>query len=78
MSRKMQKVVTGLTMAVLVLTSTGCVKRIKTAGGTEIDFVTGADISFGLNGVDTVNNNRGIKPGSSGFVQPATKGQEGY
>lgn len=34
------------------------------SGDTRIDFITGADITMGANGVDTINNNRGIVPGS--------------
>ncbi len=30
------------------------------SGDTVIKFVTGADISLGANGIDTVDNNRGI------------------
>lgn len=30
------------------------------SGDTKIDFITGVDFGFGMNGVDTVNNNRGI------------------
>lgn len=41
---------------------TGCVKHIETSGGTKIDFVTGLDVGASLNGVDTVQNERGIKP----------------
>ena len=34
------------------------------SGDTRIDFITGADITMGANGVDTINNNRGIVPGN--------------
>lgn len=34
------------------------------SGETRIDFITGADLTVGANGVDTINNNRGIVPGS--------------
>lgn len=40
----------------------GCVKRIETSGGTKIDFITGFDVGASLNGIDTVQNQRGIKP----------------
>lgn len=30
------------------------------SGDTKIDFITGVDFGFGMNGIDTVNNNRGI------------------
>ena len=36
------------------------VKNIKTAGGTEISFITGADFRLGANGIDTVDERRGI------------------
>lgn len=42
----------------------GCVKRIHTAGGTDIEFATGFDVGASANAVDTVDNNRGIKPGA--------------
>lgn len=31
------------------------------SGNTRIDFITGADFTIGANGIDNVNNNRGIK-----------------
>lgn len=34
------------------------------SGETRIDFITGADLTVGANGVDTINNNRGIVPGN--------------
>lgn len=39
------------------------VKSYK-SGETQIDFITGVDFGFGMNGVDTVKNDRGISPGS--------------
>jgi hypothetical protein len=30
------------------------------SGDTRIDFITGVDFGIGMNGVDTVNNSRGI------------------
>ena len=30
------------------------------SGDTKIDFITGMDFGIGMNGIDTVNNNRGI------------------
>jgi len=38
------------------------VKSYK-SGDTEVQFITGADFTIGANGVDTVDNARGIKPG---------------
>lgn len=35
------------------------------SGDTKINFLTGADFSFGINGVDTVNNQRGVQPNSN-------------
>lgn len=53
------------------------VKEIRTAGGTEIKFITGGDFRIGANGVDTVEDRRGIAPASGykaqGAIQP-TKG----
>lgn len=39
-------------------------KQIKTNkdGSSEYNFITGLDVGASLNGVDTVNNNRGINP----------------
>lgn len=51
-----------------VFSLSGCVpailgvKEIKTAGGTHISFITGAGASVSANGLDTINDNRGIKP----------------
>jgi uncharacterized protein YceK len=42
------------------------------SGDTRISFVTGYDVGAAFNGVDTVDNNRGIKPGA-GYVNTATK-----
>jgi len=47
------------------------VKSIKTAGGTKIDFITGADLSVGVNGIDTVRDSRGIMPEGGITQQPA-------
>jgi hypothetical protein len=47
---------------ILVCCLTGCVKHIETPGGTKIDFVTGFDFGAGFNGVDKVDNKRGINP----------------
>jgi hypothetical protein len=48
--------------AVMLASLSGCIKKIV-SGDTTIDFITGADFSVGFNGVDTVQNERGIKPG---------------
>ena len=53
--------------ALVVSCSSGCVpavlgiKRIQ-SGDTTVEFITGADVTVGANGVDSVNNNRGIDP----------------
>jgi hypothetical protein len=38
------------------------IKEYKGSDGSVIKFVTGADITVGANGTDTVDNKRGIKP----------------
>lgn len=38
------------------------VKSVKTAGGTEVNFITGADFRIGANGIDKVEEKRGIEP----------------
>jgi len=52
----------------LFLAASGCagpllagVKSYQ-SGDTRIEFITGADFTVGANGVDSVNNNRGIRP----------------
>ena len=57
-----------------VIALTGCVPAILgvkryQSGTTTVDFITGADFSVGANGIDSVNNNRGIKP-KYDFVDP--------
>lgn len=47
---------------VLSLLLNGCVKSIETSGGTKINFITGWDLHAGMNGVDRVEDQRGIKP----------------
>lgn len=53
-----------LLIITLVLSTTfvGCVKRIRTAGGTQIDFATGFDFGVAANAIDTVHDSRGIRP----------------
>lgn len=52
----------------VVLMSSACaqllgVKSYKSGpSGTEIAFTTGVDFGVGLNGIDRVNNQRGISP----------------
>lgn len=50
-----------------MLLSTACaqiigIKRYKGSDGSVMDFTTGIDIGASLNQVDTVHNERGIKP----------------
>jgi len=52
----------------LFLSTTGCAGPLLLglksyqSGETRLDFITGADFTVGANGVDSVNNNRGIRP----------------
>lgn len=53
----------------IILSQTGCaipaltgLKSIRTSGGTEISFMTGTDFHVGMNGVDRVEDKRGIAP----------------
>lgn len=53
--------------AVIISSLTGCASALLgvksyQSGDTRIDFITGADFSFGANGIDSVDNNRGISP----------------
>jgi hypothetical protein len=55
-------------LAVIMSVLSGCavpallgVKSYQ-SGDTKIDFITGVDFGFGMNGIDTVKNNRGINP----------------
>ena len=56
-----------IALLIIVSTLSGCaaplllgVKSYK-SGDTHIEFVTGADIGFSANGINNVNNQRGIK-----------------
>lgn len=51
------------------------VKEIQTAGGTRVSFITGGDFRIGANGLDTIDDNRGIKPGGG---YQAARAQEKY
>lgn len=55
-------VLLGLVYFAASLMLSGCVKHIETSGGTKIDFLTGADFHVGLNGIDTVKDERSVKP----------------
>lgn len=39
------------------------------SGDTKIEFITGVDFGFGMNGVDQVQNSRGIAPEGSNGAQ---------
>lgn len=59
-----------LASVVLCFSCTACfplflgTKSIR-KGDFAVDFITGADVGFSVNGIDTVNDNRGIKPKGS-------------
>lgn len=60
----------------VAVTVSGCaaplllgVKSYETKN-SRTEFITGADFTFGLNGTDTVDNKRGIKPTSTGMFKP--------
>lgn len=59
-------------LAAVILSSCASIIGIKEyqSGDTKISFVTGYDVGAAFNGVDTVDNNRGIKPGA-GYVNTA-------
>lgn len=68
----------GLTAAcgIVAITQTSCVPLITgikeyKSGETTISFITGFDTSASLNGIDTVDNQRGIKPSNNPY--PASK-----
>lgn len=83
-----QKIGSAVMIGSIVWFGSGCgalmgFKEIETAGGTKISFITGADFRIGANGLDTVDNNTGIKPGigyrSAGVSSVKyTKGAEKY
>lgn len=57
-----------IVLVAVSMSITGCmammgIKEIQTAGGTRISGITGLDFSAGVNGVDTVQDKRGIAPG---------------
>ncbi len=58
----------GIILVLALINTTGCIplvtgiKEYKTSGGTTVSFITGADFKVGANGVDSVDDNRGIKP----------------
>lgn len=53
--------------ALVVASCSGCVPAVLgikkiVSGDTTVEFITGADVTVGMNGVDTVDNTRGIAP----------------
>lgn len=62
----MRRVIFAVCSVVVVSALSGCavpaILGVKSyqSGDTKIEFITGVDFGFGMNGVDTVNNNRGI------------------
>lgn len=59
-------ILAGLILALQCLTGCAAVLGIKEyqgSDGSRMVFVTGADFRIGANGVDTVDDSRGIKPG---------------
>lgn len=64
---------------VILLTQSGCVplltgiKEYK-SGDTKISFISGFDVSAAANGIDTVDNNRGIKPSADGYSSSKAQG----
>lgn len=60
----MKKVIV-VTILAWLLSGCAAILGVKSyqSGDTKIDFITGYDFGLGANGVDTVVNNRGIKPG---------------
>lgn len=67
---------------VVVMACTGCavpaILGVKTyqSGDTRIEFITGVDFGFGMNGVDKVDNNRGIAPAGGYVARGNPKTQE--
>ncbi len=67
-------IIIGLWFACLALLS-GCIplvtgiKKHTHSDGSVTEFITGADFTIGANGLDSVNNNRGIEPGKYGKKQ---------
>jgi hypothetical protein len=64
----MKTIVLAYVLISLSLSITGCavpallgVKSYQ-SGDTRVEFITGVDFGFGMNGVDKVDNNRGISP----------------
>jgi hypothetical protein len=62
---------------------TGCLgpavlglKSYTGSDGSRMDFITGADFNIGANGVDRVENQRGIQPSQNGgMIRASRKGE---
>lgn len=68
--------IAGLIIALNFLTGCAAVLGIKEyqgSDGSRMVFVTGADFRIGANGVDTVDDSRGIKPGVGYASAPAER-----
>lgn len=68
-----------VTAIVLLLTQSGCVPLITgikeyKSGDTKISFISGFDVSAAANGIDTVDNQRGIKPSTNGYSSSKIEG----
>ena len=67
-----------LTLGLAVSLLSGCVPLITgikeyKSGDTKISFISGFDVSAAANGIDTVDNNRGIKPSTDGYTAKGAK-----
>lgn len=74
----MKKIIlTGIVVSLLSGCAVPAILGVKSyqSGDTKIDFITGMDFGFGMNGIDTVNNNRGISQegGYNEFPEPTRK-----
>lgn len=73
-------VVSALVLALIVSACSGCVVpavlgvKSYQSGDTKIDFITGVDFGFGMNGVDAVHNERGIS--KAGGYESVGRGSE--
>lgn len=77
---KIGAIIGGLVMAAIVASCSGCivpaVLGVKTyqSGDTKVEFITGVDFGFGMNGVDAVHNERGIsRSGGYDANEPISK-----
>lgn len=68
-----------IVLVVILLSQQGCVPLITgikeyKSGDTKISFISGFDVSAAANGIDTVDNNRGIKPSTDGYTSSKVQG----